>query len=246
MKNKIKWYEKIFISLFSLFLIISTIWITVMLVTSAKAFFIFEFQKNDTVNVTGYSMEELSKITDVIIAFLFNKSDSMQVTINNQIVFSNQAIKHMSDVRDLYNGGQIIGLVIFLLTIAIAIYFFFNWQRVKKHIFKYSVIVYVLLGAILLGLLVFAIVDFEKAFYWFHKAIFPDPAKFNDAFFDTISNYPEAPGVDNQMLVKILSNQLFMDVGIIIASFATTALLAWTIFSLTMMIKSKRPHLNNI
>lgn len=45
MKNKIKWYEKIFISLFSLFLIISTIWITVMLVTSAKAFFIFEFQK---------------------------------------------------------------------------------------------------------------------------------------------------------------------------------------------------------
>lgn len=245
MKNKIKWYEKIFISLFSLFLIISTIWITVMLVTSSKAFFIFEFQKNDTVNFSGYSMDELSKITDSIIAFLFNKSDSMQVTIDNQIVFSYQALKHMTDVRDLYNGGQIIGLVIFVLTIAIAIYFIFNWQRVKRHLFKYSMIVYALVGLIILGILIFALIDFSEAFYWFHKVIFPDPNKFNDAFFGPVSNYPEAPGVDNEMLVKILSNQLFMDVGIIIASFAGAALLSWTTFSLVMMIKNKK-QMNNL
>jgi integral membrane protein (TIGR01906 family) len=226
---KLKTFEKILIGIFTFFLIIITVWLTVVPITKAKSFYMYEYEKNDTSEVTGYSKEELEQITEQIIAYLFNKADSMQVEIDGQVVFSNQALIHMRDVRTLYTGGQIIAWIIFGLWLGIGIYFIFNFKRIRPYLFKYSMIVLGIILVVLLIIGIVAIIDFDYAFVLFHKVLFPDEQKFNDAFFSSISNYDELPGVDNTMLVKILSIGLFMDVGIIIGVSVVVVLLIWFI-----------------
>lgn len=241
MEKNIKWHEKLMIQLFSLFLVIVAIWVVVIPITMSKAFYLYEFQKNDVVNATGYSMQQLSVIADSIIGFLFHRIDTMQVEIGGQIVFSNQALIHMSDVRDLYDGGLIIGFVIFILTFAMGCYMFFKRKKFKNHLFKHTMIIYAVVGTVLLAVLVFAIINFDLVFDFFHHVIFPDPQKYNDAFFSLVSNYSEATGVDNLMLVKILSIELFQDAGIIIVSFTAFIILSWSIycFIVSKIIKNR-------
>lgn len=245
MDINIKWYEKLIIGLFSLFLVIIAVWITVVPLTKSKDFYMYEYKKNDTVATTGYSTEELEVITDSIINFLFNVSDDMQVEIDGEIVFSNQALIHMSDVRDLYNGGQVLAFAILFFTIAMGVFIFYNYRRLKGHLFKYSIVVYSLVGVLILVIGIFAIIDFDLVFDIFHRVIFPDDQKYNDAFFSSVSNYEEYPGVDNLMLVKILSIGLFMDVGIIVGSFAVFVIIAWIVYCYIVKKKSKKDELKN-
>lgn len=237
---KIKGFEKVLISLFTLFLIIVTVWLTVVPITKSKSFYMNEYKKNDTVEVTGYTVDELGTITDQIIAFLFNKSETMQVEIGGKIVFSNQALYHMRDVRTLYNGGQFIAWIILILWIGIGVYLGLNFTRLKGHLLKYSAIVLGIVFVILLIVGIIAIIDFDYAFEMFHHIIFPDEQKFKDAFFGYQSNYDELPGVDNLMLVKILSIGLFMDVGIIIGVSVFSVLVIWFIISIILRKKSQR------
>lgn len=246
MNIKINWYDKLIISFFSLFLVIIAVWITVVPLTKSKDFYMYEYKQNNTVEVTGYSLEELSVITDGIIGFLFNKTDDMQVTIDGENVFSNQALIHMSDVRDLYNGGQVLAIAILFFTIAMGIFIIYNYKRLKNQLFKYSIIVYSLIGTIILLIGVFAIIDFDTVFDIFHRIIFPDEQKFNDAFFGVTSNYDEAPGTDNLMLVKILSIGLFMDVGIIVGSFAVIVIIVWTIYCFILRKKHNKKEVENV
>ena len=236
---KIKWYEKVMIGLFTFFLIIITIWLTVVPITKSKAFYMFEYKKNDTVNETGYTTNELSIITDKMIAFLFNKTDDMQVLINDEIVFSNQALYHMRDVRTLYTGGQIIGWIVLVFWLAIGVYLVMHFKRLRPHLLKYSLIVLLIIFVVLLIAGIFAMVDFNTAFDVFHRIIFPDAQKYDDAFFGPVSNYDELPGVDNLMLIKILSIGLFMDVGLIIGVVLFIVLIAWFITCIVLRKKYK-------
>lgn len=237
---KIKIYDKILIGLFTFFLIIITVWLTVVPITKSKTFYMRQYEKNDTVDETGYTTEELSVITDQIIAYLFNKADSMQVEIDGKIVFSNQALFHMRDVRTLYTGGQIIAWIILVLWIGIGVYLGLNFKRLRSHFLKYSLVVLAIVFTVLLVVGIIAIIDFDYAFEMFHKIIFPNEQKFNDAFFSPVSNYDELPGVDNMMLVKILSIELFMDVGIIIGISVFIVLLIWFIICFILRKKDKK------
>ncbi|MFA5543337.1 MAG: DUF1461 domain-containing protein [Bacilli bacterium] len=242
----IKWYEKLVIGLFSLFLVIIAIWISVVPLTKSKAFYLYEFKKNDTVEVTGYSMEELEVIAVKIIDYLFNKTDDMQVEINDEIVFSNQALIHMSDVRDLYNDGRTLAFSILFFTIAMGLFIWYNFSRLKKYLFKYTVVIYSLIGLLIIVIGIFAIIDFDLVFDIFHRIIFPNEQKYNDAFFGSVSNYEEIPGVDNLMLIKILSIGLFMDVGIIVGSFAIVVIISWSIVCFIFKKKHNKKEVQNV
>ena len=54
---KIKGFEKVLISLFTLFLIIVTVWLTVVPITKSKSFYMNEYKKNDTDEDTGYTVD---------------------------------------------------------------------------------------------------------------------------------------------------------------------------------------------
>lgn len=227
MEKKIYWYDKVLISLSLVFIILICLWVTVVPITKSKAFYLYEYKKNDTVEVTGYTMEELEIITERIIDFLFNRVDSMQVEIDGKVVFTQQALIHMTDVRTLYNGGRIIGLIVLILTIPTFIYFGLNFKRLRTYFLRYSIIVLTIIFAIVLVFGIIAIVDFDYAFDLFHKIIFPDPQKYEYAFFGSVSKIPGDNLADNLMLIKILSIELFMDVGIIIGVSLFVTLIIW-------------------
>ncbi len=216
MKKEIYWYDKVLISLTVLFLIILCLWAVIVPITRSKSFYEHEFKKNYTTDATGYTEEELSIIADKIVDFLFNKTDSMQVEINGNVVFTQQALIHMTDVRTLYNGGRVIGIITLILTIAVFIYFGFNFKRLRKYFLRYSLIVFLILMLFLFFYGIYILIDFDSAFDLFHKLAFPDPQKYKDAFFGSVSNYPGDNLADNLMLIKILSIGLFVDVAIII------------------------------
>lgn len=222
--------DKIIIVLTNVFLLIIAAFIITVPLTGSKNFYLYEFEKNNTSINTGYSEEELGDIADSIINFLMDKSDNMQIIINNAPVFSNQAINHMKDVKDLYIGGQKIAIIAVVLFVICCSYLIIFHKRLRYFLFKYSAITIGVFAIILLLFAIFAIVDFNNAFIFFHKVIFPDEQKFRDAFFGSISNYNELPGINNQMLVLILDEQLFMDCGLIIGGFVLTTEVIWFVF----------------
>ena len=177
---------------------------------------------------------------DHIIDYLMDETDDMQVIINDRIVFSNQALIHMKDVKVLYTGGIIAGWFTFISCLLIGVYFYFRFEHVKKLLFKYTM--YSLIGIIvlLLGIGIFALVDFDAAFKLFHKLAFPTEQKFNDAFFSNVSNYQEVYYVNNLTLVNILSIEVFMDVVVLIFLGLAITLSLWITFTVIINKKSKK------
>ena len=234
-----KTIDRIIIILTNILLLISAVWAVTIPVTSTKSFYLYEFQKNNTVEETGYTQAELDNIADTIIRFLMDKTDDMQVVIDDIPVFSNQAIYHMQDVKDLYVNGNKIGIISLILFVFSFIYIILNYKRIKTILFQHSLFTVATILLICLVFASYAVLDFDRAFTFFHHVIFPNEQKFNDAFFSYTSNYPELPGVNNLMLTTILDIRLFMDAGIIIGSFVVFVEGMW--LTILSIIKRKIP-----
>lgn len=227
---------KTIIACFNVFLVIIFIWMITILATKSLNFYLFEFIKNDTAQETGYNMDELRQIAQHIIDYLFYRVESLQINIGGQDVFSNQALYHMADVRSLYTGGSTIGWVILGIEVILLVILITHYRYLKEYLLKVSLSTLGIFFAVLIGIALVALIDFDKTFDIFHHIIFPDPVKFRDAFFGPISNYPEAPGINNLMLVTILSEGLFMDVGLLIIGGTISGLLLWIITILIVRI----------
>ncbi len=234
--------DKIIIIFTNLFLLIVAIWAITIPITSSKAFYLYEFEKNNTIEESGYDQNELYDIADTIIRFLSDKTDDMQIVINNLPVFSNQAIYHMQDVKDLYVNGNKIAIICLVLLFLSILYIILNYRRLKHILFKYSIVTIAIILLVCFVFAFYAFIDFDSAFTFFHRVIFPNEQKFNDAFFGYVSNYSELPGVNNLMLITILDIKLFMDAGIIIGCFVVFIETLW--LSLLFVLKRKIPNLN--
>ncbi|MDD3191349.1 MAG: DUF1461 domain-containing protein [Bacilli bacterium] len=236
-KNKAINYAMVI--LFNIFLILISLWIMILPLAKNKSFYMMEFQKNNTVQITGYTEEELDTIAQTIIDFLYGKSDTMQVKINNQDVFSIQALKHMEDVKDLFVLGKTAGWVVLCLFVLLGLYLFFNFKSLQRLIVRGSLFTLLGIGLIVIAIGIATLVDFDAMFVIFHRIIFPDPAKFNDAFFGYQSNYVEAPGIDNLMLIKILSIEFFTDFFLIVIAFVILVIAAWILIITGINRKAK-------
>jgi integral membrane protein (TIGR01906 family) len=254
MINKI--LDRFVIILFSISILLVSIWAVIIPITKSIDFFEYEFNKNNTSENTGwyvyedntyysYTNEELTYIMDTVIDYLMDEKDDMQVVINGKNVFSNQALIHMKDVKVLYTGGNRLGLMFYIITIICMIYMAFNFDRMKSLLFKYTMLtlagILIILGAI--G--IFALVDFDKVFVLFHKIAFPTEQKFNDAFFSNISNYEELYYINNLTLTNILSIEVFMDAVILIFIGMFTTLTTWITFTVFVRKKVKKQVLIN-
>lgn len=228
-------YQLIIVS-FNILLVVVVVWAITLLITQSPSFYAMEFIKNNTPNVTGYTMDELKIISEHIIDYLFGHLDTMQVVFEDGNVFSNQALNHMRDVRTLYNGGSIIGWIALAIEIGLGTLIVLHYQYLRHDLLKTSVITIAVLFGILAIVGILSALDFDRAFEVFHHIIFPDPIKFRDAFFSYESYYPEDPGVNNLMLVMILSEQLFMDVGLLLLMGTISALIIWIIIILLSRI----------
>lgn len=232
--NKI---NKTIVIIFSICLVLVTVFSIVFPLSESLAFYEYSFAKNNTSAVTGYTDQELSRIAIHIIRFLQGEAISFHYEINDKPVFSQQAIIHMADVRELLFCLQKAMLYVFILFLGLMTYIYIKRKQFKDILFKYSLITFGVIIAILLIFAIIAIIDFDFAFTLFHRMIFFDETKFNDSFFGRQSNYPELEGVENRMLIWILSESFFIDFAIIVVIFT---LIVISIYLLFMWLYKKK------
>ena len=258
MKNKIlKITDRVVIFLNSLFLLVWVIGAVALSITGNKSYYEHQFEKNntaeklhwayaegDTIKEISYDKDDLDIIINKIIDYLDNKTDDMQVYIDGLEVFSNQAIYHMKDVKDLYNRGRILCTICFVLFLLGLLYMFFRYDNIKQIAFKHSLIALAIVGGIILIIGISMAINFRWTFTLFHKIIFPDPVKYKNAFFRPASNYAEKAHINNQLLTSILNLDIFKDAGIIIMSSVILSYVIWIFILFMFKHNTKKNKMN--
>lgn len=156
------------------------------------------------------NMEIVEIATEHIIDYLYHKNvDSMQFQIDTPEgkidFFTTQAIVHMKDVKVLFIGGINLAFISLALFICSIIYLIFRRQFVKKSIIKLYSITIISFIILLIGLIIFAIIDFDTAFTVFHYMIFSS----SDAELAISFHYYDT-------LTNVLTGEFFMHIGLII------------------------------
>ena len=232
--------DKILIPSMTVFILLVSVWLITMVLMGGKWYYRWQFEKNNTADTLSwitkegeritYNEDDLEIIMNQMVDYLMNKEEDMQVVIDGKTVFSNQAIYHMRDVRDLMRRWSWITLLCMVFLGLSVFYLRKNFERFKGKMFKQTMITYAVIACILITVVVAMLVDFDWTFTQFHHILFPSPEKFKDAFFGSVSNYEELPHIRNTLLVEILSLEVFFDAAFIIVAFILATLVAWSIF----------------
>ena len=186
---------------FSIFFILSCAFISIIPICADNNYYMKQYVKNGVNQHLPYTLEELEQITDSITNYMFRGASSMQIEINGKNVFSDQAILHMADVKVLFVGGMIIGFISLAILIATSIYLFVRRKEIKSIFRKVNYSTFGVFLLLIIAICIYAIVDFDQAFIDFHHLIFPDPVKFDNAFFP-----------NNDTLINILTIDFFFDI----------------------------------
>ncbi len=174
---------------------------------------------------------DVENATEHIINYLYNQDvESMQFTVTTSEgeveFFSSQAISHMKDVKVLFIGGIHLTYIAIILFILCCIYLIWRRNTVKNKIFKTYLVTVIIMICFTLCLVVFAASNFDLAFDVFHKVIFPDASKYEEAitftFCDTLTN--------------VLTGEFFMHIGLTIGIIFITLLS----LSIILMILAKK------
>lgn len=201
MDNVKKVLDYISIIIFSFGFILTSAFISIIPIASDNSYYMQQYIKNGVNNNLPYSLEQLEEITKSITNYLFHGAESMQIAFDGKNVFSSQAISHMADVKVLFVDGSIIGYICIALSIISLIYIIYRVKHIKKIFRKINYITYGVFLLLIVAIGIYAAVDFDDAFVNFHHLIFPDPEKFNNAFFPW-----------NDTLINILTIDFFFDI----------------------------------
>lgn len=157
------------------------------------------------------TMDVVELATEKIIDYLYHEDvESMQFQIETSSgkidFFTNQAIVHMEDVKVLFIGGIKLCYISIVLFIVGCVYLVLRREYVKKYIVKTYIITVISFVCFAIGLVIYASIDFNKAFEVFHYIIFPDNDKAELAItfysWDTLTN--------------VLTGEFFMHIGLAI------------------------------
>ena len=201
MKKILKMCDYFVSIIFSISFILATAFIAVIPIASNNQYYMKQFIKNGVGDNLNYTIEELEKITESITNYLFHGASSMQISIDNKDVFSNQAILHMADVKDLFNLLTIAGIISITIIIILCIYIYFRRRHIKKRFRLLTYLTFLLFLLLISVASIYALIDFNEAWTNFHHLFFPDPEKFNNAFFPY-----------NDTLINILTLDFFFDI----------------------------------
>ena len=184
----IKFSEIISKIAFGFILFVFLISLNSTLIINMPLFYSFEFDKNHIPETTQISKEELNKASKQIREYFINDKQYLELEVYQngvlRTIYSEKEISHMRDVKTLIKGVYILGtisLILILITIIWGI-------AIKKNRFipilfelLYSSAKYILISAIILGVL--SILAFDQIFLIFHEISFAndlwilDPSK---------------------------------------------------------------------
>lgn len=213
-------------------LLLSMLLTGVFLCTTSRAFYRYEYAKNDNAAVIGISDEDLMEVTEGLLDYLWGKRDNldMQAEIQGEMreVFSQREKDHMVDVRFLIvlarNALFIClpaGIILWVLA-ALIVY-------KQKRGLMFAGIGY-LAGAALLfaavGIVVLlAMRDFTAVFVKFHEIFFT-----NDLW---LLNWDD-------MLIMMVPEPFFIDCAVLIAIVFGAGLLVTSVIALLMIVLRKK------
>lgn len=260
--NKIKnFLNKTIIPIITICVIIISVWLVSYTITGGKWYYRWQFNKNDTVSqlhwvyedpsngiryAKSYDADDLEIIMNQMVDYLMNKEESMQVIDKEGMeVFSIQALKHMKEVRDIYNRLTIISIILIFVFALSIVYLVKQKNEVKPYIKKGLFITLGIIGGLLLIVCIGLIIDDDWTFTQFHHVLFPNINSFRDAFFSRISNYQseEKYYINNLLLVTILQLNVFIDAAWIIVLFILICTGSWATIILLFANKNKKENI---
>ena len=140
------------------------------------SFYKNEYSKLDTANDIGMSSKDLDKATDVLLGYLKEKYETLDVSANiggtNREVFNEREKAHMLDVLALYKNVKVVRNVSFIIYLIAFIYICFTGSC--KYIFKEYKNALKVFGFIIGFILVFCLIDFDGFWTNFHHVFFPN------------------------------------------------------------------------
>lgn len=152
----------ILISLVSLMVLVTSIELNAY----NKSYYLNSYEKNNILEVTGKSLEELEIITVDIIDYLKDKGKEELLTPH----FNEKEVLHMKDVQDLFNMARLVKYITATVSFIIIIY------SIKTGFFK-KLVRYLIIGLfsnhLILSILSLIIAtDFNKYWTIFHEIFF--------------------------------------------------------------------------
>jgi len=172
-----------------------------------------QFVRNNTHRFVSIEPDDLTVVTQHMIDYMRGRNDSLQIRtyINGEEVyfFTERAIEHMVDVRDLFTIGRVIFFVsvgLFVATLAMVMFTkpFARMFKAYRNTALCTLGLFVIIGLI-------ALVNFEFAFDWFHHIFF-----FNDLWL--LNHYDR--------LLNIVPTPFFISISLNIASWLALSLAA--------------------
>lgn len=166
--------KKIVLGIFNFSLVIFLFTFSINLIASNLAFYQFAFQQFDIAETSELSEDEYLEATSRLLDYISGEDVEiqMQVEDNGQLVdlYSADVIAHMVDVRALYLVLLKVLKFSFLgLLISSVLVYILNLKTKLFPSFKQASII---LGGILIGLVMYALIDFEAFWVLFHKLLF--------------------------------------------------------------------------
>ncbi len=166
--------KKIVQGIFNFSLVIFLFTFSINLIASNLAFYQFAFQQFDIAETSELSEDEYLEATSRLLDYISGEDVEiqMQVEDNGQLVdlYSADVIAHMVDVRALYLVLLKVLKFSFLgLLISSVLVYILNLKTKLFPRFKQASII---LGGILIGLVMYALIDFEAFWVLFHKLLF--------------------------------------------------------------------------
>jgi integral membrane protein (TIGR01906 family) len=176
--------------------------------TICKPFYQYEYEKNNTLAVTGADEQTLDQMTDAVIGYLsgMRRDLNLQGTRNGvvQEIFSGQAKTHMADVLVLYQLARTAMLLCAALIALLVLGAVFTAPRPRRlNCLCKGVLAGLAAAALGFGALAFLVSrNFTAAFTRFHKLFFTNDLWLFDA---------------SDVLIQMLPTQFFIDVAVGIA-----------------------------
>lgn len=168
------WFKRSISYLFSLALIVFLLLSAVDYCCFDQKFYLEQYQKLNTAETIGVSAETLNQMTSVLLDYLRDEEKTLELVAKVQgserEVFNEREIKHMVDVRALYQNAMMVrDLCGLLLVLSLAVSLLLDEEKKLFWAFKR---IFILFMAVFLALLLVAIVDFD--FFWtnFHYIFF--------------------------------------------------------------------------
>ena len=154
--------------------------------------------------VTGISNDQLKDVARGMVDYLDGKVGSPQVEVGIRgiirPVYSQKELTHLEDVRKIIDIFKMLEILSLILLLGTGLYLFFKFRasRLLKGLQAGAIVTVVFLGSVML----WALIDFDSIFYFFHIVSFSNDLWLLDPATDyLIMMFPEGFFFDSAILM---------------------------------------------